>query len=148
MRYLQRNFFYKCSTWNEKTKTMNKIILIGHVGKDPEIQTLESGKKVAKFTIATSEKWKTKDGEKKEVTDWHNITFFGNIANVVEQYVKKGDKLAIEGKAKQDKYEKDGVTKYFSYILGSNLEMLGSKSDQKPERNKDVESDLGDDLPF
>lgn len=135
----------------------NKVILVGRVGKDPEIRTINESK-LATFSFATSEKFKTKSGEKKEHTDWHNITVWGILAGIIETYVKKGDKLYIEGKVRYEKYEKDGQTRYSTKIIANSIEMLGSKSnDQKqpkktevPKRPDDISDGFEDvdDLPF
>lgn len=109
---------------------VNKVIVLGNVGNDPEIRYMPNGNAVASFSIATSEQWKDKNtGEKKEATEWHNITIFGKLAEIVEKYVKKGSKLYIEGKLKTDKYEKDGVTKYSTKIIANELQMLDSRSE-------------------
>lgn len=130
---------------------MNKVLLIGNVGQDPEIKRLDSGQIVAKFSLATTEKWTDKTGEKKEVTDWHNVAVWGKLAEVVEKYVKKGDKLMIEGKSRTSSYEKDGVKHYRTDVIGESMEMLGSKLDQTasaPVRTESVESDDETGLPF
>ncbi len=107
---------------------MNKVTLIGNVGKDPETKTLESGTKVTQFTLATSEKWKDKEGNKQEETTWHNIVLWRGLAEVAEKYVKKGSQLAIEGKITSRSYDdKEGVTRYITEIVGKDMKMLGSK---------------------
>ncbi len=93
-------------------QSLNKVMLIGRLGKDPEIRAISSGAKVANFSIATDESYKDKDGVKHEKTEWHNIVIWRGLAEVVEKYVKKGDLIYIEGKLTTEKYEKDGVTKY------------------------------------
>ena len=107
---------------------MNKVILIGNLGNDPEVRTLENGTKVASFSIATSERWKNKQGEKQEETDWHNCVVWSPKAEVVESYLKKGSKVMIEGKIKTRQYEKDGEKKYITEIKVDNFEFLDSKS--------------------
>ena len=115
---------------------MNKIILIGRVGVDPDIHTFDSGSKVAKFSFATSEKYK-KDGEKIEETDWHNVVFYGPIVDVIEKYVKKGDQLSIVGRVKYRQYEdREGNNKYITEVIGRELEMFGSKSDKPAEKKE------------
>jgi len=109
--------------------SVNKVILIGNVGKDPEVKYLEQDVPVAKFTLATSESYKAKNGEKVETTEWHNIVLWRGLAKIAEQYVRKGSKLFIEGKITHRQYEQDGVTKFFTEIVGNNMEMLSSKSD-------------------
>ena len=109
--------------------SVNKVILIGNVGKDPEIRHLDSGVAVANFTLATSESYTAKNGEKVTTTEWHNIVLWRGLAEVAEKYVKKGSKLFIEGKITHRQYEQDGITKFFTEIVGNNMEMLSSKAD-------------------
>lgn len=106
--------------------SVNKVILVGNVGKDPEVKYVEQDVPYARFTLATSESYK-KNGEKIETTEWHNIVMWRGLAKVVEQYVKKGSKLFIEGKITHRQYEQDGATKYFTEIVGNNMVMLDSK---------------------
>jgi single-strand DNA-binding protein len=98
--------------------SLNKVQIIGNVGKDPEIRTMSSGDKVANVTVATSEKWKDKTtGEKKEKTEWHRVTVWNQgIIGVIEQYLKKGDKVYFEGQLETRKWEKDGVDHYTTEI--------------------------------
>ena len=106
---------------------INRIILLGHVGDDPTTNTVNESK-VSKFSLATTEKWKDREGNPKEETTWFNIVFWGGVAGVVESYVKKGSKLYIEGKVKNRSYDdKDGNKRYISEVIGSNLQMLDSK---------------------
>jgi len=113
--------------------SVNKVILIGHVGKDPEIRSMQSGDKVANFSVATTETWKDKaSGEKKERVQFHNVVIWNqNIVKVVESYVKKGDKIYIEGSIETRDYEKDGVKKYTTEIVlrpfRGEIVLLGSK---------------------
>lgn len=109
--------------------SVNKVILVGNVGNDPEIRHLDQDVKVARFRMATSETFKSKNGERVTTTEWHNIVLWRGLAGVVEQYVKKGSKLYIEGKITNRQYEKDGETKYFTEIVANNMVMLDSKSD-------------------
>jgi single-strand DNA-binding protein len=115
--------------------SVNKVILIGRVGKDPEVRTLENSTKVATLSLATSEKYKDKQsGEQKENTEWHNLVFWKALADIVEKYVKKGHQIYIEGKLRTRSWEKDGVKKYTTEIVVENLTMLGSK-DQSQNQN-------------
>ena len=119
--------------------SLNEVNLIGHVGKDPEIRTMNSGDKVANFSIATSETWKDKSsGEKKERTEWHNIAVWGNLVEIVERYVHKGDKLMIRGQMQTRKWQdKDGADRYSTEVVlrgfDAKLLMLGSKSGEKSD---------------
>lgn len=119
---------------------MNKIILLGNVGKDPETRTLENGTKVTSLTLATSETWKDKQGNKKEEVQWHSVQLWRGLAEVAEKYVKKGSKLLIEGKVTYRSYEKDGETKYITEIVGKEMKMLGGK--QQEQGSKPVKEDL------
>lgn len=104
---------------------MNKVILIGNVGKDPEIKRLESGKSVANLSFATNESYKDKQGNEVKNTEWHNLVVWSPIAEVFENHVKKGTSLAIEGKIKTRSYEHEGKTKYITEIEVRNFEFTG-----------------------
>ena len=107
----------------------NKVQLIGNLGKDPEVKQLESGKILAKLSLATSENYKNADGEKVTDTQWHNLVAWGKTAQIAEQYLKKGNKIAIEGKLINRTYEdKEGVKRYVTEVLVSEILMLGSKN--------------------
>ena len=102
----------------------NKVSLIGNVGNDPEITTLDSGKKVAKISLATNDSYKNANGEKVTTTEWHNLVVWNKLAEIVEKFVKKGSELAIEGKLTYSNKEVDGVKKYFTSIVVRELLML------------------------
>ena len=104
----------------------NKVQLIGNLGMNPEIKILESGKKLAKFSIATNESYKNAKGEKIEDTQWHNLIVWGKTANIVEQYLQKGNEVAIEGKLSHRSYDdKEGNKRYITEIVVNELLMLG-----------------------
>jgi len=125
---------------------VNKAILVGNLTRDPEIRTTQNSK-VASFTIATNEFYKDKEGNRKEAVEYHNIEFWGPIVQVIEKYIKKGSKVYVEGKLKTDSYEKDGVKRYVTKIVGKQLTMLDSKSsDNKPAPDEPVGEE--DKLPF
>lgn len=106
----------------------NKVQLIGNLGNDPEIINLESGKTLAKFSIATNESYKNAKGEKVTDTQWHNVVAWGNTAKIVENYLTKGKEIAVEGKLTSRSYEtKEGEKRYFTEIVCSELMMLGGK---------------------
>ena len=136
--------------------SVNKVTLIGRVGKDPEVRNLESGVTVANTSLATSESYKDKTtGEKKETTEWHNLVFWRGLADVVAKYVHKGDLLYIEGKLTTRSWEKDGVKRYTTEIVVSEMRMLGLKSGSTtPPATGHVsdgpreDSGATDDLPF
>lgn len=108
---------------------VNKVILVGYVGQDPQIKFLDGGNSVANFSIATSEKWKDKSGEAKERTEWHRIVAWGKLAEIVGKYVSKGKQVFIEGKLQTREWEKDGVKRYSTEVVAQNLTLLGKKSD-------------------
>ena len=108
---------------------VNKVILVGRLGKDPEVRNLESGVSVANFTMATSESYKDKTtGDRKEVTEWHNIVLWRGLADIAAKYLHKGDMVYIEGKLRTRSWEKDGVTRYTTEIVGDNMTMISTKS--------------------
>ena len=107
----------------------NKVQLIGNLGKDPEIKNLTDGKIKASFSLATTEIFKNKDGEKKEDTQWHNIVVWGKKADVVESYLHKGSEIALQGKLINRSYEKDGDKKYVTEINLNELLMMDKKQD-------------------
>ena len=124
--------------------SLNKAMLIGHLGRDPELKYTEGGKAVAKFSIATSEKWKDKEGESSEKTVWHNIVAWGKQAEVINQYLSKGSPVYIEGRIENRSYDdKDGNKKYISEVVVQQFQFLGKKEGEtKPAKAEDP------DLPF
>lgn len=136
---------------------LNKVMLIGNVGQDPKVKYIDSGVAVASFTLATNETYKGKNGEKTTQTEWHNIVMWRGLAETVEKYVKKGDKLYIEGRLRHRSYEQDGVKKYITEIYGDVMVMLGGQRDTKPGDQEshipappamDTSIPDADDLPF
>jgi single-strand DNA-binding protein len=129
---------------------VNKVILLGRIGKDPEVRVLEGNRKVARLSLATSETYKDKTGQKVENTEWHNIEFWGPQADVIESYVKKGNMLYVEGKIRTRSYDgKDGQKKYVTDIVGQSLTLMSAaKQEAKPEPVAAGEVDDSDDLPF
>ena len=136
---------------------VNKVILIGNLGKDPEVRALESGAKVANFPIATTESYKNKNGEKVDQTEWHNIVLWRGLAEVAEKYLKKGNQIYLEGRIRSRSYDdKDGIKRYITEIEGNNMTMLGGRrdSDQSSETQSKAEEPpvnepkADDDLPF
>jgi single-strand DNA-binding protein len=107
--------------------TINKVILVGRAGKDPEVKTTKDGKKVASITLATNDYQKDAQGNQK--TQWHNVTLWESLAEVAEKYLKKGDQFYIEGRLSYEEYEKEGVKKNYTRVTASNLTLLGSKKD-------------------
>lgn len=140
---------------------VNKVILVGRLGKDPEVRNLENGVTVVNFTMATSETYKDRvTGEKKEITDWHNIVLWRGLADIAAKYLHKGDQVYIEGKIRTRSWEKEGVTRYTTEIIGDNMTLLGSRqggssSGSAPAYQqsggddfKSNDSNATDDLPF
>lgn len=106
----------------------NKVQLIGHLGSEPEIMNLESGKKLAKFSLATNDSYKNANGERVEDTQWHNLVMWNKTAEIVEKYVKKGQEIAIEGKLTSRSYDdKDGNKRYITEVVVSELSMFSNK---------------------
>jgi single-strand DNA-binding protein len=108
---------------------INKVILVGNLGKDPETRAMPSGKAVTNFSIATSESWRDKQtGEQKEQTEWHNIVFFDRLAEVAAEYLKKGSQVYVEGRLRTRKWtDKSGNDRYTTEIVGNEMQMLGSR---------------------
>ena len=136
---------------------VNKVILVGNLGKDPEVRYLDSGVAVANFSLATTENYKNKRGEKVSQTEWHNIVLWRGLAEVAEKWLKKGSSVYIEGKIRTNKWEdKEGNTRYNTEILGDNMTMLGNrinsdvsyKNDSKTVSAIKSVNDENDDLPF
>ena len=109
--------------------SVNKVIIVGNLGKDPELRTFPSGDQVANVTIATTDKWKDKQsGEMKEATEWHRVVFNGRLAEIVGQYLRKGSQVYVEGSLRTRKWtDKDGVEKYSTEIRADQMQMLGSR---------------------
>ena len=112
---------------------INKWIGIGRLGKDPIIKFLESGNSVCTFSIACDEKWKNKAGEQQEHTEWISIELWGKLAEIAQEYLKKGSLVYLEGKLKTDSYEKDGEKKYRTKVVAHTMKMLGGKPDSKTQ---------------
>jgi single-strand DNA-binding protein len=137
---------------------INKVILVGNLGKDPEIQTLESGAKKASFSLATSESYKNKEGVRVDQTEWHNIVLWRGLAEIAEKFLKKGNTVYIEGKIRTRSWDdKEGNKRYTTEIIGDNLTMLGGKpssqsneSGETPQYSSNANSipEQSDDLPF
>ena len=108
---------------------INKVILIGHLGRDPEVRTTESGVKVARFSLATSETFKDKNGERKDQTEWHNIVCWRNLADIAEQYLNKGKLIYVEGRLRTRSWEDNGIKKYTTEIQADTFTMLGTKTE-------------------
>ena len=141
--------------------SVNKVILVGNVGRDPEVRHLDKGVAVARFSLATTENYTSKTGEKVSNTEWHNIVLWRGLAEVAEKYVKKGSQLYIEGRLRTNTYEKDGVKHYTTEINADTMQLLGKREGQAEMSSQPVpaesvqsvsEPDFSqpeeDDLPF
>ncbi len=115
--------------------SVNKVILVGNVGNDPEIKYIKEDVPVARFSLATNETYKTRDGERRTDTEWHNITVWRGLAKIIEQYVKKGTQIYVEGKLRYSQYEKDGETKYYTDIVAREIRLLGKAPENKGNSN-------------
>ena len=110
--------------------SVNKVILVGRLGRDPEVRYLPNGEAVANFGVATREQWKDRNGERQERTEWHSVTLYRRLAEIAGQYLKKGSQVYIEGRIQSRKYTgKDGIERTAYEIIGGELKMLGSKQD-------------------
>jgi len=144
--------------------SLNRAQLIGNLGADPDYRTLPSGIPVCKLNIATTDRFKGNDGEWQEKTEWHRVTLWRNLADIANQYLKKGAKVFIEGKISTSSYEKEGITRYYTEIVAQSLIMLDSKgsggsgsyessggssysSDSKPENTEPKDKPWEKDLP-
>lgn len=108
--------------------SINKVILIGNLGRDPEVRYLPSGDAVANLALATTEQWKDKAGEKQEQTEWHRVAFFGRQAEICAEYLKKGSQIYVEGRLQTRKYtDKEGVERYSTEVRGDRMQMLGGR---------------------
>lgn len=107
--------------------SVNKAILVGNLGKDPEVKFMPNGEAVCNFSIATTDSWKDKAGVKQERTEWHNITMYRKLAEIAGEYLKKGRPVYIEGRLQTRKWEKDGVTHYSTEIIADQMQMLGGR---------------------
>lgn len=134
---------------------INKVILVGNLGKDPEVRHLEGGTTVANFSLATTEAYKDKSGNRKEQTEWHNILVWRGLADIAEKYLKKGMSIYLEGRIRYKSYEKDGVKHYNTDILCDTFTMLGKKEnttivveESESKTLAGLTPDKTDDLPF
>lgn len=138
-------------------RSLNKVMLIGHLGKDPEVKFMQSGQAMAKFSLATNRSWE-KDGQRTEKTDWHNIVIFGKLAEVAGQWLSKGKQVYLEGRLETRNYEKDGQKHYVTEVIADQMIMLGGKGDgggggggggdSQPEANYGGSQTPPDDIPF
>lgn len=123
---------------------LNKVMLIGNAGRDPEIKTFDNGQ-MAVVTLATSEKYTDRNGNRKENTEWHTVVFYGKLAEVVEKYIHSGSQMYVEGKIRTRSWEKDGKTNYKTEIVAQEMQMLDRK---RNDQDADTNDNPNQDLPF
>lgn len=134
--------------------SLNKVQLIGHLGREPESRALPNGDAITNIALATSESWKDKNGDKQDRTEWHRVTFFGRQAEVAAQYLNKGSLVYVEGSLATRKWtDKDGNERYTTEIRADRMQMLGGKQDSQQrsapaKQHKAPASDFEDDIPF
>lgn len=144
--------------------SVNKAILIGNLGKDPDVRYSPDGSAITNITLATTETWKDKSGEKQEKTEWHRVAFFGKLAEIAGEYLKKGSQVYVEGRIQTRKWQdKDGQDRYTTEIVADKMQMLGSRTNsfevtdtpsesrpqQRPaQQQKGGFDDMDDDIPF
>lgn len=136
--------------------SVNKVILVGHCGKDPESRFMQDGTQVCNISLAMSEKWKNKSGETIEKTEWVNVVFYRKLAEIVTEYLRKGSQVYIEGKLETRKWtDKNGIERYTTQIIANEMRMLGGKKDSAESNgSSDQKSsaggfeDMEDDIPF
>ena len=130
---------------------LNKVILIGRLGKEPTIRFMPNGEAVCNFSVATSEKYTDKNGQRQEATEWHNVTMYRKLAEIAGEYLKQGSQVYIEGKIKSRKYtDKNGVERTAYDIIANEMKMLGGNAQtpaQKPQPTQ-AQEDISDDVPF
>ncbi len=123
---------------------VNKVILLGRLGQDPEVRTLPSGGKVVNFSLATSENYTNKSGEKVEQTEWHRVELWDNLANIAEQYLKKGDMAYVEGKIRTEKWtDQNGQERYTQKIRGNTMQLVGGRGSGHSVEENDSSSSYG-----
>jgi single-strand DNA-binding protein len=149
--YFTQLLFYICSTNLLIIKIMagvNKVILVGNLGKDPEVRHLEGGTTVASFTLATTESYKDKAGQRIDQTEWHNVVVWRGLAEVAEKYLKKGSSIYLEGKLRTRSYDKDGQKRYATEIVADTFTMLGKKESGNGQADTAEHAMISDEPPF
>lgn len=117
------------------SRGINKVILVGNLGNDPEVRYAQNGNAITTISVATSESWKDKDGNQQERTEWHRVKFFGRLAEIAGEYLKKGRQVYIEGSLRTEKYtDKAGVEKYSTDIIADEMQMLGGNPSDGEQR--------------
>lgn len=144
---------------------VNKVILVGSLGNDPDVKYTQGGSCITRISLATNSQWKDKEGNKQERTDWHRVVFFGKLAEIAGEYLRKGSSVYVEGSLKYDKYTgQDGVEKYSTDIVANEMQILGGRQEgqgggyggsrggspqrQQPQQQTPPMDDFSDDIPF
>ena len=128
--------------------SVNKVILVGRLGRDPETRYMPSGDAITNFAIATDEQWRDRNGERQTRTEWHNITLFGKLGEIASQYLRKGSQVFIEGRIQSRKYTgKDGIERTAYYIIGNEMKMLGNRNDGSDSGNNNAAPPTSSNLP-
>ena len=134
---------------------LNKVILIGRLGRDPEVRYMPNGEAVCNFSVATSESWKDSNGQKQERSEWHNVTMYRKLAEIAGQYLTKGSQVYLEGKIQSRKYQgKDGIERTAYDIIANEMKMLGgnaqtpAQKQQPAQAQAQAQDDISDDVPF
>nr|WP_315116440.1 single-stranded DNA-binding protein [uncultured Neisseria sp.] len=130
---------------------LNKVILIGRLGRDPETRFMANGEAVCNFSVATSEKYTDKNGQRQEATEWHNVTMYRKLAEIAGQYLKQGSQVYIEGKIKSRKYtDKNGVERTAYDIIANEMKMLGGNAQTPAQKQQPAQAqdDISEDVPF
>ncbi len=120
--------------------SLSRVQLIGRLGKDPESRFTPTGKKVAHFSLAVSNRWKSSEGESKEYTEWVNVEAWGRLGEVCQEYLKKGSLVYIEGRLKTDRFEAEGETRYYTKVVALTMQMLDRKPNEEPELTVDEDA--------
>jgi len=123
---------------------LNKVQLIGYLGKDPETRFTPKGSKVTSFSLAVDRRWKSSEGETKETTDWFNIETWGRLGEICQQYLHKGSLVYLEGRLRTDRYEQEGQMHYFTKVVANQMQML----DRRPEEEEALPVETDDEFPF
>ena len=130
--------------------SINKVIIVGNLGRDPENRYMPSGEQVTSIAVATTDRWRDKaTGDMKEQTEWHRISFFGKLAEIAGQYLKKGSQVYVEGRIRTRKYtDREGIERYATEIIGDRMQMLGGKPEQSGGRNSYAEAKETGRMPY
>lgn len=130
------------------SRSLNKVLLIGRLGRDPEVRYMQSGQAVANFSVATNEGYKDKNGDWQERTEWHKVVLFGKTAEAAAQYLSKGDQVYIEGRNQTREWENDGTKRFTTEVVGKQMIMLGGKRDGDGGGPSGGDTPPDDDFPF